>query len=496
MLSYSCGGRPLSGVAHLIACVFAIMIWPIPPVSIARAEAQLAGSPSTAPTSTPARPNILLIVADDLGWADVGWHQGFGKTPAMDRLVAEGVELDRHYVQPVCTPTRTALMSGRYPGRFGPQALKPSNLRAMSPDTLTLPSALQSLGYETSQCGKWHLGAKPEWGPNAFGFEHSYGTLTGAADPWTHFYRRGEFLDTWHRDGRFFQEKGNATELMAAEAVSRIRGGRMNPEGRRVPWFVYVPFHAVHTPVDAPDEYKRLYDGVVFDADPEKQNSRLRLAAMVSQLDAKIGELLAAVEATGQRGNTLIIFSSDNGGLEHAGNPYVGDVTTSPLNSENAPLRGQKNQLYEGGIRVCAFANWPGVLPAGKSPALMHAVDWFPTLAGIVGFEPPATAHWDGVDRWPAICGKSATARQRPIYIAHSTGAAIIDDDWKLIDRTDRKQNAELFHLAADPYEQVDLAADRPDLVSRLKQLLTAEKLLEVAEIPADLVGVADHGAQ
>lgn len=494
MSSYPCGGRPLTGVAHLIACVFAIMICPTTPFPSARAEAPLPRPPATVPTFTPTRPNILLIVADDLGWADVGWHQGFGKTPAMDRLVAEGVELDRHYVQPVCTPTRTALMSGRYPGRFGPQALKPSNLRAMSPDTLTLPSALQSLGYETSQCGKWHLGAKSEWGPNAFGFEHSYGTLTGAADPWTHFYRRGAFLDTWHRDGRFFQEKGNATELVAAEAVSRIRGGRMSPEGRRVPWFVYVPFHAVHTPVDAPDAYKRLYDGVVFDADPEKQASRLRLAAMVSQLDAKIGELVAAVEATGQRSNTLIIFSSDNGGRERAGNPYVGDVPSSPLNSENAPLRGGKNELYEGGIRVCAFANWSSVLPAGKSLAVMHAVDWLPTVAGIVGFEPPATAHWDGVNRWPALCGKAVTARPRPIYIAHSKGAVIIDDDWKLIDRPDRKQ-AELFHLAADPYEQVDVAGDRPDQVSRLKQLLTAERLLDVGDIPADLVG-AEHGPE
>jgi len=361
----------------------------------------------------------------------------------------------------------------------------------MSPDTLTLASALQSLGYETSQCGKWHLGAKPEWGPNAFGFEHSYGTLTGAADPWTHFYRPGKFLDTWHRDGRFFQENGNATELMAAEAVRRIRVGRLDAQGKRVPWFVYVPFHAVHTPVDAPDAYKRLYDGIVFDADSERQNSRLRLAAMISQLDAKIGDLIASLEETGQRDNTLIIFSSDNGGLEHAGNPYVGNVPKSPLNSENAPLRGQKNQLYEGGIRVCAFANWPGMLPAGKSPAVMHAVDWFPTLAGIVGFEPPATARWDGIDCWPALCGKPQSGRPCPIYIAHGTGAAISDDDWKLIARSGEKQ-PELYNLAADPFETFDLAADRPDQVSRLSQLLTAAKLLDIAEKPADLAGIAE----
>ena len=135
-------------------------------------------------------------------------------------------------------------------------------------------------------------------------------------------------------------------------------------------------------------------------------------------------------------------------------------------------------------------ANW-----SPRSRRQGKAVDWFPTLAGIVGFEPPATAQWDGVNRWPALFGKAATARPRPIYIAHSKGAAIIDDDWKLIDRPDRKQ-VELFHLAADPYEQVDLAGDRPDQVSPLKQFLAAERLLDVGDIPVDLVGVAEHGPE
>jgi hypothetical protein len=174
------------------------------------------------------QPNILLIVADDLGWSDVGWHGGFGKTPVMDRLVKTGVELDQHYVQPVCTPTRTALMSGRYPGRFGPHALSPSNLRALPLGTVTLASALKSLGYHTHQSGKWHLGARPAWIPNAYGFDTSYGTLTGAADPWTHKYRKGNpYEDTWHRDGKLFHEEGNATELVAAEAVRRIEAGTL-----------------------------------------------------------------------------------------------------------------------------------------------------------------------------------------------------------------------------------------------------------------------------
>ena len=201
----------------------------------------LAG-PGLGSAAEPPRPNILVIVADDLGWGDVGWHGGFGKTPTMDRLVREGVELDRHYVQPVCTPTRTALMTGRYPGRFGPQAIHPSNLRALPRGTVTLASALKSLGYATFQAGKWHLGSRPEWGPNAYGFDQSYGTLTGAADPWTHKYRSGPYEDTWHRDGVRLDEEGNATELVTVEAERRIReGGVPAAAGDRKPWFSLRP---------------------------------------------------------------------------------------------------------------------------------------------------------------------------------------------------------------------------------------------------------------
>lgn len=431
-----------------------------------------------------ARPNILFIVADDLGWSDVGWHEGFAKTPNMNRLVKEGVELDQHYVQPVCTPTRTALMSGRYPGRFGPQALAPSNLRAMPLGTVTMASMLKSAGYTTYQSGKWHLGARAEWAPTAFGFDHGYGTLTGAADPWTHKYRKGPYEDTWQRDGKFFHEDGNATELVAAEAVRRI-------EEKKTPWFLYVPFHAVHTPVDAPPDYKKPYEGVKFHDDPTRQDSRLRMAAMVSQLDAKIGQMVEALERTGQRQNTLIVFTSDNGGIESLKNAYVGDVADSPLNSENDPLRGQKNTLYEGGTRVCAFASWPGTLPASVFNTPMHVVDWMPTLAAVTGCQPPHGAKWDGVSQWPFLKNAQANPAQRSIYIAHKSGdASLRSGEWKLISRAKGKKRAELFNISADPTESTDLEAQNPEKVAELMKLLLSEKAQDDPMLPKDLEGL------
>lgn len=431
-----------------------------------------------------ASPNILLIVADDLGWSDVGWHGGFGKTPHMDRLAREGVELDQHYVQPVCTPTRTALLSGRYPGRFGPHALAPSNLRALPKGTITLAAALRSKGYRTHLAGKWHLGSRAEWGPNHYGFDTSYGTLTGAADPWTHKYRKGSpYEDTWHRDGKRLDEEGNATELIAAEALRRIEAGPG-------PWFVYVPFHAVHTPVDAPDEYKRLYEGVTFHADPVKHESRLRMAAMVSQLDAKVGQFVAALERTGQRENTLIIFTSDNGGIESLTNQYVGRVPDSPLNSENDPLRGQKGTLWEGGTRVCAWANWPGKLRPQKFTTPMHCVDWFPTLATLVGYEPPADLQWDGISQWAALTDPAAPRAPRSIYIAKGGEQSLRRGDWKLIQGAKPASTPKLFNLAVDPFETTDLAASEPQKLAELQTLLAAERAQDNPELPPDLQGL------
>lgn len=439
--------------------------------------------------SSAAKPNILLVVADDLGWADVSWHKDRFRTPALDRLVREGVELDRHYVQPVCSPTRTALLSGRWTGRFGPQVLGPSNLRAFPLGTPTLASALKEVGYSTAMAGKWHLGSRPEWGPNHYGFDHSYGTLTGAIDPWTHQYRQGPWQHTWHRDLEFIHEKGNATELLAKQGVEWVR---TLPE----PFFVYMPFTAVHVPVDTPEEYKRPWANVKFDDDPAKNESYRRMAAFVAQLDAKVGDLVSALDDSGRRRRTLIVFTSDNGGKLKSDNPYVGNTPDTPALSSNVPLRGEKAQLYEGGIRVPAFVNWLGTLKPRKVTAPMHAADWMPTLTKLVGWKKPPSLTFDGQDNWPAITGAVEKPEARTIYIPMRQEWAVLHGGWKLIVRSPAKMGydpadpIDLFHLDVDPSETDDLSAREPQHLAELQTLLAELRRGDLEVIPADLRGI------
>ncbi len=435
-----------------------------------------------------AKPNILFIVADDLGWADVGWHGSIHKTPVLDKLVHEGVELDRHYVQPVCSPTRTALLSGRWTSRFGPHVLSPTNLRAFPLGTVTLATAMKSAGYSTFLSGKWHLGSKTEWGPNHYGFDHTYGSLAGACDPWTHQYRPGQFAKTWQRDGQLIDEEGNATELVAKQAENWIRE-------KHTPWFIYVPFTAVHIPVDAPDEFKKLYAGHKFYDDPAKNDAALRYAAYVSQLDAKVGQLLAALDETGQRGNTLVVFHSDNGGLLQGGNAYISKVAGSPVLGSNLPLRGQKAQLYEGGIRVCAAVSWPGHLTQRKVTAPMHAADWMPTLTKLVGYAPTTDLKWDGMDIWPLLTGAVEKPAPRTIYVPMPNAAAILSGDWKLI-AAKAGPKRELFKIVEDPFEEKNLAATQPEKVKELEAILEALRKDDLTTLPADLKAQKDPAAQ
>jgi arylsulfatase A-like enzyme len=438
--------------------------------------------------SAPA-PNILLFLADDLGWGDVGFHGGVNRTPVIDRLAESGVELAQHYVCPQCSPTRLSLLTGRYSSRFGVNAA--TNDQAMPLGTRTLASALKSRGYRTGLTGKWHLGSDFGCGPNRYGFDHSYGNMTGACHPWDHTYRAGKYERTWHRNGTRLDEKGHTTDLIYREAVRWLeeRGDR--------PWFLYVPFTAVHLPVDAPRQWIDLYKDVRFDKDPVLDESKRRYAAMVSQMDDAIGRIVAAVDRRGRLEKTMVVFFSDNGSFalkEGAGGEYGGNPPLiSYATGSNGPLRGEKSTTYEGGIRVPAFVYWPGRLKPRKIAAPTAAVDWMPTFMGLAGIKPEEDPRWDGRDIFRLLAGEAARPGPRTIYTRYEDGMnALRDGDWKLVTlgsspwarglMPGEDRSPQLFNISEDPAETNNLARARPDILVRLVQKLADEMALDERE--------------
>ena len=419
------------------------------------------------------KPNVLLIVADDQGWADIGYHNPEIRTPNLDRLAREGVELDCHYVQPQCTPTRVALMTGRYPSRFGNHCTQASGDHSYPFETLTMAKMLGGIGYDTALIGKWHMGSKPEWGPNHHGFVYSYGCFDGAVGAFDHHYRKG--ADSWHRNGEFIEEQGHVTDLIAADTVrwlKKERGGK--------PFFLYLPFTTVHTPLV---EEQRWLDANAHIADPDRR----LFAAAATHMDWAVGEVLAALEATGQRDNTLIIFTSDNGGIHIA---YKGGRYPAPDKSlragfsSNAPLRGGKGELFEGGIRVPAFVHWPAKLAPRKLATPLHAADWMPTLAALTGFQPEHDAQWDGQNVWPLLSGAQAGAAPRELYWVWGVdrwSEGLRRGDWKIIRNNRAAKNGAiapwmLFNLAEDPQEKTDHATDMPGIVAELAARFESQK--------------------
>jgi arylsulfatase A-like enzyme len=420
--------------------------------------------PVTAHAAAP-RPNIVLFMADDLGWADVPWHGSTDKLPHLDRLAREGLKLEAHYVHPMCSPTRAALLSGRYASRFGVTGAQ--NQRAYPFDTYTLARALKSAGYDTALVGKWHLGSKPEWGPRHYGFDFSYGSLAGGVGPLNHRYKQGEFSVTWHRNGELIEEEGHVTDLIAREAVRWI--GERDDK----PFFLYVPFTAIHVPIVEEDKWQQ--------ANAHHPDPAMRLrAACSTHMDDVIGQVVAALERKQVRDNTVVIFLSDNGAhgpSANQGGPYPGDYGPLKVGNDNRPLRGHKGGVYEGGIRTPGVVNWPGRVPAGETHAPMHAVDWMPTLTRLAGVQPPGGLPCDGQDIWPVISGKGATAAPRAIYSAgvRFRTAALRHGDWKLIvTRADgnKAEKVELYHLVEDIGEANDLAKAKPEIVADLKRRL------------------------
>jgi len=404
------------------------------------------------------KPNILYIVADDLGWKDVGFHGSDIKTPNIDALAAGGARLEQFYAQPMCTPTRAALMTGRYPLRYGLQTLviPSAHTYGLPTDEWLLPQALKEAGYQTAIIGKWHLGhGDRKYWPRQRGFDYQYGPLIGEIDYFTH--EQHHVLD-WYRDNKPLKEKGYSTTLFGNAAVKRIAD-----HDPAVPLYLYLAFNAPHTPYQAPKEYLDQYKDI---ADP----SRRAYAASITAMDDQVGRVLEALDKKRMRDNTLIVFQSDNGGTRNAMFTGEQDMSKIKIPCDNGPYRDGKGSLYEGGTRVPAFVNWSGHVKAGSVDQMIHVVDMYPTLIALAGGSTAKSKPLDGMDVWQTISDDRPSPRSEIVYNVEIFRAGIREGDWKLVWRTPLPEVVELYNLAQDPSETHNLAAEHPDAVAALQK--------------------------
>lgn len=419
------------------------------------------GAGSILPTQAadPIKPNIVYIVADDLGWKDVGFHGSDIKTPNLDKLATEGVRFTEFYAQPMSTPTRASLMTGRYPFRYGLQTavILSAHTYGLPTDEWLLPQALKEAGYQTAIIGKWHLGhADRKYWPRQRGFDYQYGPMIGELDYFTH--EQHGVID-WYRNNERVKEEGYTTSLLGNDAVKLI-----NEHEVATPLYLYLTFNAPHTPYQAPQEYLDQYKKI---ADP----SRRAYAGSITAMDDQIGRVVAALDQKKIRDNTLIIFQSDNGGTQNAMFAGEGDMSKIKIPCDNGPYRDGKGSLYEGGTRVCALANWPGHIKAGSVvDGMMHVVDMYPTLAGLAGASTAKCKPLDGMNVWPTISEGKPSPRTEMVYNIEAFRAGIRQGDWKLIWRTPLPAAVELYNLAQDPSEQHNLATEHPETVATLQK--------------------------
>ncbi|HKU63111.1 MAG TPA: arylsulfatase [Gemmatimonadales bacterium] len=412
-----------------------------------------------ATTAQAPRPNIVYIITDDQGWKDVGFHGSYIKTPNIDALALSGVKLEQYYAEPMCTPSRAALMTGRYPFRYGLQTLviPSAGKYGLPTDEWPLPQALKEAGYATSIVGKWHLGhADRKYWPRSRGFDHQYGPLLGEIDYFTH---SAHGTRDWFRDDKPLKEEGYVTTLLGDEAVRVIQ--RRDPSR---PFFLYLAFTAPHTPYQVPQAALAQYASI---EDPARRS----YAAMITAMDAEIGKVLHALDENKLRENTIVVFQSDNGGPASARFTGEIDMSKSTIPPDNSPFREGKGTLYEGGTRVVAVVNWPGRIPAGSEVrGPVHIVDMFPTLAGLAGISLGSHKPLDGLDMWPTLSQGVPSPRTEVVYNLEPFRAGLRQNNWKLIWQATLPSKVELFDIAADSAETTNLADKNPDVVARLEQ--------------------------
>mgnify|MGYP003766473711 CR=1 FL=1 len=397
------------------------------------------------------KPNIILIVADDLGYGELGC-QGCKDipTPNIDSIAANGARFTNGYVScPVCSPTRAGLMTGRYQQRFGhelnpgPPGLAQDNFGLPLSETL-LPARLKTAGYVTGMSGKWHLGYKKGYLPLDRGFDEFFGFPGGA-----HAYSnpQTESENPVMKGDKPYDEKEYLTDAFGREAAAFVEKHKARP------FFLYLPFNAVHGPLEATEKYESRFSGI-------KDGKRRTFAAMLSAMDDNVGKVLDAVRRNGLENDTVIFFISDNGG------------PTKSTTSANSPLKGFKGDTYEGGIRVPYMVQWKGKIPAGKTydqPVI--SLDIAPTACAIAGAKTDG-AKFDGANLMPFLTGRTSAVPHEALYWRYGSRYAIREGNWKLVDNGTGK--FELYDLSRDVGESKDLAADKPNkvkkLTARLKQ--------------------------
>lgn len=425
------------------------------------------------------KPNIVLIVADDMGWADVGFHGSPIATPNLDRLAREGMELKRFYVCPVCSPTRAGLMTGRYPIRFGlmKAAIPPHRNFSMDKEEVILPQVLAKAGYEHRGIfGKWHLGhTHIRYTPLRRGFTEFIGHYNGAIDYFTH-EREGE-LD-WHRNETSNYDQGYSTDLIANAAARFIRNN--SDEG---PFLCYVPFNAPHGPFQAHEADIERYQSLPeLPANSTKRRFRPTYAAMVHRMDDGIGKILAAIDQSGISKRTLVWFLSDNGGTSQAG--------------DNRPFRGRKGDVFEGGIRVPAMVRWPETIAPGSSTQVPLAwIDVLPTLMEAAGLSHSDGKPLDGINALEIFTGRQSSLDRNIFNYIGSLGEkaeqiAFITPRWKFVvqgpnilnpELDDAQRQRFLFRIDDDPHETVNLAEQYPERVKTMYQRLLEFRALQPA---------------
>jgi len=421
------------------------------------------------------RPNIVVILADDLGNADLGYRGSKIRTPNIDNLAKTGVRLESYYGLPLCTPSRAALMTGRYPMRHGLQTLVifPSHTYGLPIDEKTLPQSLKEVGYDTYMCGKWHLGhADRKFWPQNRGFDHFYGNVVGEVDYFTK--DRGGVLD-WQRNGEFLKNDiGYYTEQIGDEAVKLIE-----KQENSKPFFLYFASLAPHAPFQAPNEVVDSYKGTFEDEATRKY------AAMITILDRQVGRIVETLEKKGMRQNTVIFFTSDNGG---ATNSLFATGARSPEEREesggvalnvkppasNAPFSGGKGTLKEGGVRLPAIVNWPAKLKPAVVHEPLHHADIMPTLLSLAGGKGAPDKPFDGRNAIETIADAKPSPHEDILINVEAFRGAIRKGKWKLVKIALMPGKVQLFDLSTDPGESTDVAGAHPEILKELETRLEA----------------------